>query len=266
MMTLHAASFGAVVRALDDAPHPVDFFLRDDDAGWDDGALHRLLDVTTAAGVPIDLAAIPQAVTSELAFQLMQRQDAASGLIGIHQHGYAHLNHELTGRRCEFGESRAWSWQCADLMAGREVLESLFGDRLDPIFTPPWNRCSSLTPALLADLGFAALSRSSSAPPQAALPELAVDVDWCKHEREASEADPQDAPARIAQALALRVRAGGPVGLMLHHAAMDARSLDRLSALLQALKTHPQLRCRSMADLLDLSAEAPGRSQPLLTP
>lgn len=254
----------ALMHALDRAHAPVRFFIRDDDAGWDDERLAALLDTTAAAGVPIDLAVIPDALSPALTRQLQQRVDTQP--LGLHQHGCSHTNHEASGRKCEFGPSRPAEARQQDLQRGQRQLRQAFGARLDPIFTPPWNRCSSLTPALLADLGFAALSRSSSAPPQAALPELAVDVDWCKHEREASEADPQDAPARIAQALALRVRAGGPVGLMLHHAAMDARSLDRLSALLQALKTHPQLRCRSMADLLDLSAEAPGRSQPLLTP
>lgn len=256
MITAADTALGALLSALDEAPQPVDLFVRDDDAGWDDDALHRLLDVTTAASVPIDLAAIPQAVTPGLAAQLMQRQDSARGLIGVHQHGFAHLNHEPSGRRCEFGESRAWSWQCADLVAGREVLEGLFGDRLDPIFTPPWNRCSDVTPGLLADLGFAALSRIRSAAPQTALPELPVDVDWCKCEREGAAQACDDAPERVALALTRRVRSGGPVGLMLHHAAMDNRSLGRLTVLLRALRGHPRLRCRSMADLLGLRASA----------
>jgi hypothetical protein len=248
--------FSAALLALDQAPQPVDFFLRDDDAGWDDAALHRLLDVTVAAGVPIDLAVIPQSVTPRLACELMHRQDEAPGLIGLHQHGFAHLNHEVNGRRCEFGDARAPALQRADLSTGRDILLSLFGDRLDPIFTPPWNRCSVGTPTLLADLGFCAMSRSRSAAPQSALPELPVDVDWCKHEREAADQAHDDAATRIAQALAQRVRAGGPVGLMLHHAAMDARSLDRLAALLPALKAHPRLRCRRMRDLLGLGSDA----------
>lgn len=244
-----------MLRALDAAPEPVAFFVRDDDAGWDDAALYRLLDLMLARGVPIDLAAIPQAVSQRLTDELMARQDACPALIGIHQHGFAHLNHEVSGRRCEFGTARAWSWQCADLMAGRALLTARFGDRLDPLFTPPWNRCSADTPRLLADLGFAALSRSRGAPVQTELPELPVDVDWSRHEREAQVVGRHDTVDRVAQALALRVQAGGPVGLMLHHAVMGDDSLRQLDQLLRAVRGHARASCQRMTEILGLLGE-----------
>jgi hypothetical protein len=240
-------------RALDAAPHPVEVFVRDDDAGWDDDALFRLLDLMQAVSMPIDLAVIPQVASQQLALQLMQRQDAAPGLIGIHQHGWAHLNHEPEGRRCEFGDSRSEQAQRSDVRAGRERLLSLFGTRLDAIFTPPWNRCSSRTPALLAESGLAALSRSRSALPQDALPELPVDVDWCRHEREAAASGHSNLTDRVGLALTARIIEGGPVGLMLHHAAMDSASLQQLRPLLIALRTHPRARCQLMRDLLGLT-------------
>ena len=59
--SLHArGSVNVLLRALDAASGPVPFFLRDDDAGWDDARLFALLDCTQQAGVPIDLAVIPQ--------------------------------------------------------------------------------------------------------------------------------------------------------------------------------------------------------------
>lgn len=248
--------FHTLIEALDSACGPVPFFVRDDDAGWDDAALMRLLDLMRDLALPVDLAVIPKAITRKLAFDLMRRQDCTPARIGLHQHGFAHLNHERVGRKCEFGDARSWSWQRADLLAGREILEALFGDRLDPIFTPPWNRCSAGTPQCLADLGYEALSRCRSAPVQAALPELPVDVDWCRHAREANAAGATDTAERAAAELASRVGAGGPVGLMLHHAAMDPCSLQQLAPLLRVLKTHPHARCQSMREILEHDLDA----------
>ena len=239
-----------LLAALDAASLPVDFFLRDDDAGWDDARLFALLDRTEGAGVPIDLAMIPQAASAALATSLCARMNAAPGLVGLHPHGFAHTNHEAIERKCEFGHTRSADAQGADLRAGREHLLGLFGAALDPFFTPPWNRCSAITPTLLAALGFSALSRSRGAEPQHLLPELPVDVDWCKQQRIAREHGEPDGSARIAAAMAHRVSAGGPVGLMLHHAAMDDSDLALLDALLRATSRHPQVRWRPMRELL----------------
>lgn len=241
--------WNTLIAALDAAPAPVAFFVRDDDAGWDDARLFALLDRTQHAGVPIDLAVIPQATRPALAASLCARTDAAPGLIGLHQHGYAHHNHEAAGRKCEFGDTRSAAAQQDDLCAGRERLREWFGARLDAIFTPPWNRCSAVTPPLLAQLGFAALSRSRSAPLQQALPELPVDVDWCKQRRLAAAQGCCCGPL-VAAGLAQRVAAGGPVGLMLHHADMDASDLTLLDELLQTMNRHPHVHWMPMRDLL----------------
>jgi hypothetical protein len=238
----------ALLAALDAAPAPVHFFVRDDDAGWDNTRLFALLRVTEAAGVPMDLALIPQATGAALAASLGMRKQATPGLIGLHQHGFAHTNHETTARKCEFGDARNAATQRDDLLGGREWLQSLFGAHLDNIFTPPWNRCSAYTPALLAELGFAMLSRSHSAPAQHALPELPVDVDWCKQRRLAL-AKGEDGSNGIANALAQRVNAGNPVGLMLHHADMDAQDREILNGLLHATRHHPHAAWSLMRDV-----------------
>ena len=236
--------------ALDAAPACIDFFVRDDDTGWDDRSLFALLDVTARAAVPIDLAVIPQATGATLAASLCARKAVAPALIGLHQHGFAHRNHETVARKCEFGASRRLDLQQADLAAGRERLRELFGALLDPFFTPPWNRCSAATPTLLADLGFAALSRSRGAEAQQALPEISVDVDWCKQRRLARAAGGDSGVLRIARELARRVAAGGPVGLMLHHAAMDAEDLALLAGVFRLTTRHPRSCWRPMRELL----------------
>ena len=239
----------ALRQALDAAPDAVRFFLRDDDAGWDDARLFALLDCTARAGVPIDLAVIPQATEAGLASSLCMRIDAAPGTIGVHQHGFEHVSHESVQRKCEFGDSRELAAQRRDLCAGRERLQQNFGARLDAIFTPPWNRCCAATPALLAVLGYSALSRDRGAPPQLALPELPVDVDWCRHFR-AVDDDGLAGVDRVGFDLAKRVRSGAPVGLMLHHAEMDARHLADLSMLLQLTRERPNARWLSMRELI----------------
>jgi hypothetical protein len=245
-----------LMPVLEALPARVDVFIRDDDAGWNDAQLLALLDVTERCGVPIDLAAIPGAMTSGLARFLRARIAAAPGRVGVHQHGSTHLNHESEGRKCEFGVSRGAAAQRADLARGQAQLREHFGDLLLPIFTPPWNRCTEATTALLAELGFAALSRDRGArPTQHALQEIAVDVDWSKHWHtqgceHGREGGASAMAAAFARALRERAADGQPLGLMLHHAVMQPDERAALEALLGALARHPRLRWRSMRELL----------------
>jgi predicted deacetylase len=229
-----------LMQALERADAPVRFCVRDDDAGWADARLFALLQVMEEASVPIDLAAIPNAVTPALARELKARQRAGQR-VGVHQHGLAHINHETSGRKCEFGAARE-PWQReSDLRRGREMLRALFEDSLDPLFTPPWNRVSPDTPAMLRALGFSALSRDASAPAQSELPEMRVHSDWTKQWRLASEAK-GDPAVRIASDLASHVAAGTCVGLMLHHALMGPEQLQCLRGLLSKWRAHPNAR------------------------
>src|SRR4051794_2793008 len=219
-------------RSLDETPTPVEVFFRDDDAGWEDERLLELVDRFGECGLPLDLAVIPMELSEVLARQLAERP------VGLHQHGYAHTNHEREGRKCEFGPARSRAQQFADIFAGRERLRALLGDRLDPFFTPPWNRCTLDTGAVLAELGFALLSREHRAEPLGLLPELPVHLDVAR-------LSPDDLDERFAG----HVRAGGPVGVMFHHAVMEPEDMTRASELLALLAGHPNVAPRRMADL-----------------
>lgn len=243
--------------ALADLRGPLTAFVRDDDAGWDDPGLLRLLDVMHRAEVPIDLAVIPTALGALLAQELRLRMAQMPGLLGVHQHGHSHLNHETEGRKCEFGGSRALEVQREDLSDGLGMLRSAFGSQLDAIFTPPWNRCDGATPALLAELGYTALSRDRSAPRQDALPELAVDVDWTRHYR-AGGVPALD--AATATAISRCASGQGPLGLMLHHAVMTPDEHTLLAHWLQDLQTLGRLTwCRMPALRPPFSAQGPSR-------
>jgi hypothetical protein len=166
--------------------------------------------------------------------------ELAARPVGLHQHGLAHVNHEREGRKCEFGPARHAAAQSGDIGAGRERLAALLGDRVDPIFTPPWNRCTADTGECLASLGFRVLSRESRAEPlgEPGLEELSVCVDFVRLE-------PDAAGERMADA----IRAGGPVGVMLHHAVMDAGAMRRADDLLALVAGHAGARPARMMEL-----------------
>jgi peptidoglycan/xylan/chitin deacetylase (PgdA/CDA1 family) len=220
-----------VRRALDESPAPVPVFFRDDDAGWGTPRLVRLLEVVEQHGVALDLAVIPAALDAVLARELTAR----SG-VRLHQHGLAHVDHEPAGRRCEFGPARDLAAQAADIAAGRRVLLDAFGDRLDPVFTPPWNRCTSSTGEALVALGITVLSRDVTAPrlDRPGLAEVPVTVDWSgkRHGVPFTRSD-------VAGRLAAGVRAGGPVGVMLHHAVTADEDLLAVEEFVGLVAAHP---------------------------
>ena len=162
-------------------------------------------------------------------------------------------------RKCEFGPSRAAAAQRRDIAAGRRTLADLLGPAVDPIFTPPWNRCTAVTAACLAELGFAALSREARAEPFGVpgLAELPVHLDWFAHRKGV-----RLAPAELAGRLADAIRAGGPVGVMLHHAIMDAAEMRRAGELLALLAGHEAVAARPMRELAAREIGGRGRQRP----
>ena len=243
-----------VADALDAAREPVAFFFRDDDAGWDDARLLALLEVFAERSLPVDLAVIPLALQPGLANELRGRPG-----VGLHQHGFAHADHEPAGRKCEFGPAREAAAQWRDILGGWARLTALLGERVDPIFTPPWNRCTAATGRCLAELGFAALSRSASASPLdvAGLYELPITVDWFAH-RHGERLSRGELGERVAGA----IRSGGPVGVMFHHALMDAAERRDTAALLSLLADHERARPARMRELVAAAASAAGAARP----
>src|SRR6185295_18655532 len=109
-------------KSLDEASGPISFFFRNDDVGWEDARLFDLLDVFAQYEVPIDLAVIPKSISRETAARLRKLVAERPEGLSVHQHGFAHVNHELTGRKCEFGDSRSSALQHAEIAAGKELL------------------------------------------------------------------------------------------------------------------------------------------------
>jgi hypothetical protein len=215
--------------------------------------LYPLVEVFVTCRAPIALAAIPTAVSARLAAVLRTHLAAAAPMVSVHQHGFAHANHEPGGRKCEFGPSRSYARQRRDLAAGRERLQQAFGRELPPIFTPPWNRCTRDTADCLVDLGYRALSRDASAEGLGLAPlrELPVHLDWSG--RRGARAGAAHWGERIARAI---VR-GGTAGVMLHHAVMTADDRGMLRDLLDEL-ARPGASLRSMTDIVMTSNPSGG--------
>jgi hypothetical protein len=240
--------------ALDARDEPVTFFFRDDDAGWDDDALELLLDVFAADRTPLDVAAIPTALTSRTVELLTSRCLTGRNDVTVHQHGLAHRNHEAEGRKCEFGLSRSPEQQADDIARGRELLRESFGGVLGeppPVFTPPWNRCAPWTGEVLRDLGFAVLSRDVSAGTLgvAGLHELPVSVDWFAKRHKV----PVDRAGR-GELLARAAPGAEPVGVMLHHEVMGDLDRADLAELLALLSGHSAASVAHLSDLALSSA------------
>ena len=221
-----------LLTSLAETTEPVEVFFRDDDAGWEDDRLFELIARFAEHGLPLDLAVIPAELTPALAGRLVETH------AGMHQHGYAHANHETEGRKCEFGPARGYREQRLDIARGWGRLRELLGDRVDPFFTPPWNRCTRDTGEALVELAFAALSREHRAQPLGLLPELPVHLDVARL-----------SPADLDERFAGHVRAGGPIGVMFHHGVMEPGDMARASELLALLARHENVVPRRMAEL-----------------
>ena len=231
---------------MDEASGPISFFFRNDDVGWEDARLFDLLDVFAQYEVPIDLAVIPKSISRETAARLHKLVAERSGYVSVHQHGFAHVNHEQTGRKCEFGDSRSLELQHADIAAGKELLSDLLGPITDPIFTPPWNRCTAFTAACLQNEGFTLLSRDITAKQLdiADLMELPVSIDWFGHRKRV-----RLSPGEIGVSLSAAVTLQEPVGVMLHHALVDDEEREMIGELLKLLSSSSQVRCRLMREV-----------------
>ncbi len=238
--------------ALSQIERPTYWFFRDDDAGWADLKLYALLDCFAEFHLPIDLAVIPTELRDELALALLERHHRAPKLLGLHQHGFSHTNHESTGRKCEFGSSRSSTLQAQDIKKGAALLRAKLGSALDPIFTPPWNRCSSATVTALLALGFQALSRDATAAPLDVddMTELLVTVDWSKRQN-GMEISRETLGINLAYALESPL-----VGVMLHHAVMEPADLVALREFLELLNCHRHVVCLPMRSLVSKLSQA----------
>ena len=212
----------------------IEHFIRVDDVDSEESNLERLVSMALKLRVPISLGIIPATLTNGVATFLNSVKRRHPELIELHQHGWAHVNHERDGRKGEFGPARPYDRQREDLRQGRDTLEQLFGDGFFPAFSPPWNVYTADTIRAMTELGFRVLS--------AGWHDFGVNAG--KIHRYSSTVDLMDWDAagrlrtlpRLFMPLAgLLAKARGPVGLLLHHRTMAPADFGILESMLHRL-------------------------------
>ncbi|SHG82588.1 polysaccharide deacetylase family protein [Cognatishimia maritima] len=199
---------------------------RDDDAIDLSENLDRLIALSDSVGVPVHLAVIPRNATQALADCIQE----TPYLIPV-VHGWAHRNHQpAEDTKCEFGENRPIGDRREEAAEGLRRLERLLGDRVAPMFVPPWNRVPKAFHPVLAEIGYRALSTCFPRDQVEAAPGLTqinthIDPLYWRPARLLS--DPDLIVDRIVDLLKRRRQGKAdnaePFGLLTHHLVHDDR-------------------------------------------
>lgn len=222
-MTAGWASLDREIDAWRAAGREVTLWWRDDDAVAPSPALSRLLDARP--GCPLGLAVIPAGAKASLVGVLPDEVD-------VLVHGFAHANHAASGeRKSEYPAGRVAP---EEMREGRERLEALFGERVLPVFVPPWNRMAEDAAAALPSAGYRVLSGYRGRP-EGPLPRLDTHVDLVDWRGGRRFAGADAVLGALAAALAARrdTRITAPTGVLSHHLVHDEaawRFLERLLA------------------------------------
>lgn len=193
---------------------------RDDDAIEPTAQLDHMMRLSEECSVPVHLATIPRATTKVLA-ALVKENDTFIPVV----HGWAHRNYEPTGEgRCEFGEARPLDVRREEAQEGLRRLRILMGDRVVPMFVPPWNRVPQAFLPDLAELGYRAVSTCHPRKAKEAAPgmlQINTHIDPLYWPPSKNLAKPELIVERVA--LMLKQRRQGkldneePLGLLTHH-------------------------------------------------
>ena len=215
---------------------------RDDDAVAATSQLTRLLHLAETLDMPAHLAVIPAHARDSLA----KTVTGTPYLIPL-AHGWAHENHApAPEKKAEFGPHRPVPEMLDQARRSLETLSSFFGDRLQPVFVPPWNRIAPNVTAGLAAVGFTTLSTFTPRHAPEVAPGLAQinthldPIDW-KGTRSLSP--PDRLIAQIAGQLRDRrtghADAAEPYGILTHHLVHDAAIWQFTQDLLTRLLNGP---------------------------
>ncbi|EEE38199.1 hypothetical protein RKLH11_2040 [Rhodobacteraceae bacterium KLH11] len=197
---------------------------RDDDAISVTPQLAQLTALSDAMTLPVHLAVIPRDADATLAAHIT----AHPNLIPV-VHGWAHQNHAPADeKKSEFRLDRPIGEITSDAGGGLARLRALFGDRLRPVFVPPWNRIDPEVAAQLPQLGYRVLSTATPRQSKLAAPGLEQvnthldPIDW---RGTRGLADPDRLIIQMVRLLQDR-RAGRtdnsePFGVLTHHLVHD---------------------------------------------
>lgn len=241
------ARLDAELAAWRQAGRAATLWWRDDDAGDATPALHRLVALARAHGVPLALAAVPAWATPALAAAV---QDAGE-IVSVLQHGYAHANYAPAGqKKFELGPERPAPIVVAELAQGWQLHEARFGARFFPALVPPWNRMAPYLPPYLAELRYRGLSQfgpRGRREPVRGLLQVNTHVDIVHWKGPAPRFAGEE---KLVEAFVVHLSArrhgtadpDEPTGLLTHHAAQDEACWAFVEALFRRLSGHAAVR------------------------
>ena len=237
---LSAALDGAAARG-----EAIRVWWRDDDAGRDDPALTRLLELAECLEVQLALAVVPMWLDATA-----QARIAASPNATVLQHGFAHADHgRPEGKSIELG-GRDLESILGELERGRAMLADAFGCAFLAVLVPPWNRLDAGLVERLTGCGFVGLSTFGRRAGAGAAPGLAQinthldPVDWRGTRLFVGET------VALGRLFAV-LDADEPIGILSHHLAMDEAGWAFLHRLLRTLADHPGVRLCPARELFE---------------
>ncbi len=227
-------------------------FFRADDVAVPGKGFSQLMELFIRHRTPLSLGVVPAWLSGPRWRQLKGFDRRGSGLWCWHQHGWRHQNHEMTGKKQEFGPIRTESQIERDLVRGLRRLEAQMGRDFYPVFTPPWNRCGLSTLILLKELGYHAVSRSIGSQPSTPdqLPDFQVNVDLHTRKEQRSGGEWDGLFEDLKSALM-----SGFCGIMIHHQRMNEAAFAFLEVLLEKFSGCKDLFLVNFGDLVRLQAK-----------
>jgi hypothetical protein len=209
---------------------------RDDDAVSPSAALESMVALAERLALPVHLAVIPRDATRALATFCVNEPRIVPMV-----HGWAHRNHATEGRKkAEFGEPREGAED--QTAAALTRMRDLFGDRLLPVFVPPWNRIDPSVIAALPAQGYAGLSTYLPRTARWAAPGLVqinTHIDPIHWRAGGGLVPPGTQIAALVAHLrdrrAGRADAAEPLGILTHHLVQDTATWDFTAALAATL-------------------------------
>ena len=224
---------------------PVPVLFRADDVGVPSTNFERLLSLFSGHRLPLCLAVVPAWLTQVRWKAVKSLVDTGSSQWCWHQHGWRHANHQVSGKKSEFGPARSKAALRDDLVRGRNCLRSITGTDFSEFFTPPWNRCSEDTLDILVELGYRGVSRSrgeQSGPTP--LADLFVNVDLHTRKEPDSETALEALCGELHRAIEEHY-----VAIMIHHQLMDQSAFALLDLLLSLISGSSAFKGCSFTDL-----------------
>ena len=237
----------AIAEGLAKSKERPRIFFRADDIGYPSKGFTELVSIFTQYRLPLCLAMVPVWTTPERVTELAAIMELDSPQWVLHQHGYAHKNHQLTGKKAEFGSAREAAALSRDLQRGRWRLEKYLEKSFFPVFTPPWNRCTATTLRLLIDHGYHGVSRNLGAHPESqSLPDLQISVDLHTRREPSLDQKVEGILKEIEESLA-----SGVCGIMIHHQRMNRWAFAFLELLMVELTSTRAVVFTQFQELLD---------------